>query len=80
MTQEDAPVHGELPALQQRMAAIKEEVTAEVEAKWVTPHRNPEVFDSKVNARLAAHQEYRSLLDQMRKIEAESAGSGTATT
>lgn len=60
----------ELPKWRERMAAIKQEVTDEVERKWVTPYRNPEVFDSKVNARLAAHGEYRSLQDRVREADA----------
>ncbi|MGH4024304.1 MAG: hypothetical protein ACRDRV_06935 [Pseudonocardiaceae bacterium] len=60
----------DLSALRERMKVIKEEVTAEVEEKWVTPYRTPEVFDMKVNARLAAHQEYRELQARVRDAEA----------
>lgn len=59
----------DLSALRERMAVIKKEVTAEVEEKWVTPYRTPAVFDLKVNARLAAHQEYRDLQARVRDGE-----------
>ena len=59
----------DLSALRERMAVIKEAVTAEVEEKWVTPYRTPAVFDLKVNARLAAHQEYRDLQARVRDGE-----------
>lgn len=68
-----AGAESELSALLERMDAIKKEVAAEVEKAWVTPYRTPEVFDLKVNARLAAHKEYRDLQQRVRE-----AGSGTA--
>lgn len=71
---EDGTEHGsadagaqDLSALRERMAVIKEEVTAEVEKKWATPYRTPAVFDLKVNSRLAAHQEYRELQARLRE-------------
>lgn len=64
----DAEVQ-DVSALRERMSVIKEEVTAEVEKKWVTPYRTPAVFDLKVNARLAAHQEYRALQARVRDAE-----------
>lgn len=71
---EDGTEHGsagaevqDLSALRERMAVIKEEVTAQVEEKWATPYRTPEVFDLKVNSRLAAHQEYRELQARVRE-------------
>ena len=72
MSQDSAelPSEQELRELRQRMAAIKQEVIAEVEAKWVTPYRTPDVFDLKVNARLASHGEYRSLQERVRQAEA----------
>ncbi|MGH3795133.1 MAG: hypothetical protein ACRDSP_09610 [Pseudonocardiaceae bacterium] len=75
-----AEVQGEpeLPELRQRMSVIREEVAAEVEAKWATPYRTPAVFDLKVKARLASHQEYRSLQDRVRSTEAaQAADSGS---
>ncbi|HEY2765977.1 MAG TPA: hypothetical protein VGJ13_18500 [Pseudonocardiaceae bacterium] len=60
----------DLSEMRQRMAVIKEEVTAEVEEKWVTPYRTPAVFDLKVQARLASHEEYRSLQDRVRDAQA----------
>lgn len=70
----------DLSELRERMDVIKKEVAAEVEEKWTTPYRTPEVFDMKVSARLAAHEEYRSLQDQLRKAEAaRTANSDTAT-
>ena len=66
----EVPSEQELPELRQRMDVIKQEVAAEVEAKWTTPYRTPEVFDLKVNARLASHAEFRSLQDRVRQGEA----------
>jgi hypothetical protein len=63
-------VRQELPVLRERMATIKEEVAAEVEQKWATPYRTPAVFDLKVNARLASHEEFRALQDRVRNAEA----------
>jgi hypothetical protein len=65
----DADVQ-DLSALRERMKVIKQEVAAEVEEKWQTPYRTPEVFDIKVNARLASHQEYRQLQERVRSAEA----------
>lgn len=63
-------VEQELPQLRARMSAIREEVAAEVHDKWSAMHRTQELFDLKVKARLAAHQEYRSLQDRVRYAEA----------
>lgn len=78
---QDAPAGAQAQGvveLRQRMAVIKKEVAAEVEAKWVTPYRTPEVFDLKVNSRLAAHREYRSLQDRVREADAARAAEATA--
>lgn len=64
----------ELPELRERMTVIKAEMTAQVEEKWTTPHRTPDVFDLKVSARLASHKEYRSLQKRVRELEAAQAG------
>lgn len=63
-----------LPELRERMTEIKAEMAAQVEEKWVTPHRTQDVFDLKVSARLASHQEYRSLQNRVRELEAAQAG------
>jgi len=75
----ELPSEQELTELRRRMAAIKEEVAAEVEAKWVTPYRTPEVFDLKVNSRLASHQEFRSLQERVREAEAALTAESSAT-
>lgn len=54
-------VRHELAEMRERMAAIKAEAAAEVDAKWVSPWRTPDVFDLKVKTRLTSNQEYRSL-------------------
>jgi hypothetical protein len=77
VTQDGAEVHGgvvaarqELVELRERMAVIKQEAAAEVDRKWVSPWRTPDVFDLKVKTRLTAHQEYRSLQNRVRDVEA----------
>jgi hypothetical protein len=81
MSQDASAAAQDLPELRERMAAIKEGVAAEVEARWVTPYRTPAVFDTKVSSRLASHKEYRSLQDRVREGEAalaaESSSAGT---
>lgn len=59
----------ELQEFRRRMDAIKQEVVDEVDRKWEARGRTPELFDVKVNARLAAHQEYRSLMSRTREAE-----------
>jgi hypothetical protein len=63
-------LRAELAQAKQRMAVIREEVTADVEAKWTTPWRTPEVFELKVRTRLAGHREYRTLQERVREGEA----------
>jgi hypothetical protein len=53
------------------MAVIKEEAAAEVDRKWGSPFRSQQLFDLKVQARLASHDEYRSLQDRVREAEAQ---------
>ena len=60
----------ELHELRARMGVIRDEVTADVERKWTSPWRNPEVFALKVTTRLAGHQEYRSLRVRVAQVEA----------
>jgi hypothetical protein len=60
----------ELQGLRARMGAIREEVTADVERKWGTPWRTPDVFDLKVQTRLTGHSEYRSLRVRIAQVEA----------
>lgn len=61
--------HQELQELRQRMDAIKQEIADEVDRRWVSPWRSEEMFDVKVSARLSSHEEYRSLLGQLREVE-----------
>jgi hypothetical protein len=63
-------LRNELDRAKQRMAVIREEVTADVEARWTTPWRTPEVFELKVRTRLAGHPEYRTLQERVREGEA----------
>jgi hypothetical protein len=53
-----------------RMAVIKQEATAEVDRKWGSPFRSQQLFDLKVQARLAGNEEYRSLQDRVQAAEA----------
>jgi hypothetical protein len=60
----------ELAEMRERMAVIKQEAAVEVDSKWVSPWRTPDVFDLKVKTRLTANQEYRSLQNRVRDAEA----------
>lgn len=60
----------ELAQIQERMAALKAEMTAEVEANWHTQWRNPTLIAIKVETRLSSHQEYRDLIARAREAEA----------
>ena len=66
----------DIAELRERMIVIKAEIAAQVEEKWTTPHRTQDVFDLKVSARLASHQEYRSLQSRVRELEAARAAAG----
>jgi BMFP domain-containing protein YqiC len=87
VSQEGAEVQGsadaarqELEQLRERMAVIKHEAAAEVDRKWGSPFRTPEVFDLKVKARLSGNDEYRSLQGRVREVEARlAAQSDTAS-
>lgn len=86
MSHEGAGVQGgadaarqELEQLRARMAVIKGEAAAEVDRKWGSAFRTPEVFDLKVKARLAGNEEYRSLQDRVRDAEARLAGQSDTT-
>ncbi len=63
-------VRRELEQLRERMAVIKQETTAEVDRKWGSPFRTPQLFDLKVKARLSGDDEYRSLQDRVQEAEA----------
>lgn len=60
---------GELQELHRRMDAIKQEVADEVDRRWESTARNPQMFDVKVSARLSAHEEYQSLMGRVREAE-----------
>ncbi len=55
--------------MRERMAVIKQEVADEVDRKWVSPWRTPDVFDLKVKTRLTSNQEYRSLQSRVKEAE-----------
>jgi hypothetical protein len=75
VNQDGAEVQGggdaaqELAQMRERMAVIKQEAAVEVDRKWVSPWRTPDVFDLKVKTRLTAHSEYRSLQARVRHAE-----------
>lgn len=77
VSQDGAEVPGSVDAVQQelakmreRMAVIKQEAAVEVDRKWVSPWRTQDVFDLKVKTRLTANQEYRTLQNRVRDVEA----------
>jgi hypothetical protein len=59
----------DLVQIRERMAVIKQEAAVEVDRKWVSPWRTPDVFDLKVKTRLTANEEYRSLQARVRAAE-----------
>jgi hypothetical protein len=61
----------ELEQLRERMAVIKQEAIDEVDRKWGSPFRSQQLFDLKVQARLAGNDEYRSLQDRVQEAEAK---------
>jgi len=74
--QDGANIQGSQDALQQevtklreRMAVIKQEVTDEIDSKWVSPWRTTAMFELKVKTRLTGHQEYRSLQNRVRDAQ-----------
>lgn len=83
VTQDGAEVQGgvvaaqELTEMRERMAVIKQEVAVEVDRKWVSPWRTPDVFDLKVKTRLTANEEYRSLQARVRRAEDSLAAGAT---
>ncbi|MGH3843124.1 MAG: hypothetical protein ACRDS0_17025 [Pseudonocardiaceae bacterium] len=72
-------VRQELEKLNDRMAVLKQEAADEVDRKWVSPWRTPQVFDLKVKTRLTSHPEYRSLQERVRDAKASLAEFDTAT-
>ena len=75
----EANVSQDVSAMRERMAVIRKEVADEVEARWTSPYRTPEVFDLKVNARLTSHAEYRALRERVRDAEAAQAAQSEET-
>ena len=63
-------VRQELAEMRERMAVIKQEAAVEVDRKWVSPWRTPDVFDLKVKTRLSGNEEYRSLQRRVQEAEA----------
>ncbi|MGH3779898.1 MAG: hypothetical protein ACRDRO_04495 [Pseudonocardiaceae bacterium] len=70
----------DLAEMRARMAVIKQEAAVEVDRKWVSPWRTPDVFDLKVKTRLTAHEEYRSLQARVRLAEDNLAAAPAAAT
>jgi hypothetical protein len=69
----------ELEQLRERMAVIKQDAAADVDQKWASPFRTPEVFDLKVKARLSGNDEYRTLQTRVQEAEDKlAAGSDAA--
>lgn len=56
--------------LRRKMDAIKQEVADDVDRNWSSMWRTDEMFEVQLSARLSAHEEYRSLVGQVRDIEA----------
>lgn len=61
----------ELERIQARMDEIREEAAEDVDEKWTSTWRTPEVFDLKVKTRLSSHEEFQSLLRQKRELQEE---------
>ncbi|MGH3764183.1 MAG: hypothetical protein ACRDS0_05805 [Pseudonocardiaceae bacterium] len=68
----------ELVTMRERMAVIKQEAADDVDQKWASPFRTPDVFDLKVKARLSGNDEYRTLQNRVRDAEARLAAESDA--
>ncbi len=68
----------ELEQLRERMAVIKKEAAADVDEKWASPFRTPDVFDLKVKTRLSGNDEYRTLQGRVQEAEAKLAAESDA--
>jgi hypothetical protein len=56
--------------LRRKMDAIKQEVADDVDRNWSSMWRTDEMFEVQLSARLSSHEEYRSLVGQVRDVEA----------
>lgn len=63
-------VRQELEQPREQMAVIKQAVAAEVDRNRVSPWRTHQVFDLKVQTRLAGNHEYRSVQNRVRDAAA----------
>lgn len=59
----------QLQELRRKMDAIKQEVADDVHRNWSSMWRTDEMFQVQVSARLSSHEEYRSLVSQVRDVE-----------
>lgn len=70
----------EVTKLREQMAVIKQEVSDEINSKWVSPWQTTAIFELKVKTRLTGHQEYRSLQNRVRDAQASLPGESDAAT
>jgi hypothetical protein len=61
-------VRGQLDALRQRMNEIRSVTEAEILKNWTSPWKGADMVATKVDARLATHQEYRATMTRVREL------------
>lgn len=59
----------ELAAINNRMAEIKAEVTADLLASWPSPWKNDSMVNAKVGGRLGSHKAFQLLLQRRRELD-----------
>jgi hypothetical protein len=63
-------LRAEAAGLQERMEEIRAETETEVLKKWSSPWKSPDTVKVKVDARLASHDEFRSIVTKVRNVQA----------
>jgi len=69
----------ELDELRARLDAVKQQAAAEVDENWQSPIRTKDLFDIKVQQKLANTDEYQALQARIREAEAKLAAESDAT-
>lgn len=58
-----------IKALNDRLAALRAEIEADILAHWTSPWKGPDMVATKVDARMAMHPDFRSMTVQVRELE-----------
>lgn len=62
-------VVAQIKALNDRLAALRAEIEADILAHWTSPWKGPDMVATKVDARMAMHPDFRSMTVQVRELE-----------